>query len=64
VLASLDLAPEEAVAIGDAASDHRGLYVRYRWLRDDAEIEAARARHELVCARLRAFDATCSPRGS
>jgi hypothetical protein len=64
VLGSLDLAPEDVQVIGDAASDHRGLSVRYRWLGDDAEIAAARGRHELVCARLRAFDTTCGPRGS
>jgi len=64
VLGSLDLAPEDVQVIGDAASDHRGLSVRYRWLGDDAEIAAARDRHERVCARLRDFDTTCGPRGS
>ena len=64
VLGSLDLAPEDVQVIGDAASDHRGLSVRYRWLGDDAEIAAARDRHERVCARLRDFDTSCGPRGS
>jgi endonuclease/exonuclease/phosphatase family metal-dependent hydrolase len=59
VLGSLDLAPEDVQVIGDAASDHRGLSVRYRWLGDDAEIAAARDRHERVCARLRDFDTRC-----
>jgi endonuclease/exonuclease/phosphatase family metal-dependent hydrolase len=54
VLGSLDLAPEDATVIGESASDHRGLYVRYRRLRDDREITAARARHARGCAQLRA----------
>ena len=64
VLGSLDLAPEDAAAIGGTASDHRGLAVRYRWLTDDAAIAGARRRYGSVCERLRAFDAACGPRGS
>jgi endonuclease/exonuclease/phosphatase family metal-dependent hydrolase len=62
VLGSLDLAPVDAAAIGDTASDHRGLAVRYRWLTDDAAIAAARRRHGSVCERLRAFDTACGAR--
>jgi endonuclease/exonuclease/phosphatase family metal-dependent hydrolase len=59
VLGSLDLAPNVVAAIGDSSSDHRGLYVRYRRLRDGAEIAAARALHGRLCERLRAYDSTC-----
>jgi endonuclease/exonuclease/phosphatase family metal-dependent hydrolase len=59
VLGSLDLAPVDAAAVGDTASDHRGLAVRYRWLTDDAAIAAARRRHGSVCERLRAFETAC-----
>jgi endonuclease/exonuclease/phosphatase family metal-dependent hydrolase len=62
VLGTPDLAPEDAVTMGESASDHRGLYVRYRRLRDESEIAVARAPHGRVCARLRAFDAACGPR--
>jgi endonuclease/exonuclease/phosphatase family metal-dependent hydrolase len=64
VLGSPDLAPDVVAAIGDSASDHRGLHVRYRRLHDAAEIEAARIRHGRICARLRAYDAACGSRGS
>jgi endonuclease/exonuclease/phosphatase family metal-dependent hydrolase len=64
VLGTTDLAPEDALVFGDSASDHRGLWVRYRWLREDSEIAAARAWYGLVSARLRAFDAACGPHAS
>jgi endonuclease/exonuclease/phosphatase family metal-dependent hydrolase len=60
VLASLDLAPQAVAAIGDTASDHRGLYVGYEWLRGDAEVDASRRRHERICERLRAYDSNCA----
>ena len=63
VLGSVDLAPQDATVIGDGASDHRGLYVRYRRLRDVAEIAAARARHGQVCERFRAYDSACGAVG-
>jgi endonuclease/exonuclease/phosphatase family metal-dependent hydrolase len=62
VLGSLDLEPEDVAAIGNGASDHRGLYVRYRWLRDDADIAVSRARHGQICERLRAFDSASAQR--
>jgi endonuclease/exonuclease/phosphatase family metal-dependent hydrolase len=63
VLASLDLSPQAVAAVGDAASDHRGLYVRYRRLGEGAELAAARTRHGRICERLRAYDADCRRRG-
>jgi endonuclease/exonuclease/phosphatase family metal-dependent hydrolase len=59
VLGSLDLAPEAVAAIGTTASDHRGLYVRYRCLRADDELRALRLRHDQICERFRAYDANC-----
>jgi endonuclease/exonuclease/phosphatase family metal-dependent hydrolase len=64
VLGSLDLGAEEVAAIGDTASDHRGLHVRYRLLRDGTETEASRTRYGRVCERLRAFDSACGFAGS
>jgi endonuclease/exonuclease/phosphatase family metal-dependent hydrolase len=63
VLGSLDLSPQSVAAIGEAASDHRGLFVRYRCLRDAAEIEAARLRHGRLCERLRSHDPQCAAGG-
>lgn len=60
VLGSLDLVPQAVAAIGTTASDHRGLHVRYRCLRDDAEVRALQRRHGEICERFRAYDATCS----
>jgi endonuclease/exonuclease/phosphatase family metal-dependent hydrolase len=59
VLGSLDLIPQAVSTIGAGASDHRGLHVRYRCLRDGAEIEASRLRHGRICERLRAYDPRC-----
>lgn len=60
VLGSLDLAPQAVATIGATASDHRGLFVRYRCLQDDAELRASELRHAHICERLRAFDTTCA----
>jgi len=59
VLGSVDLSPQAVSTIGAAASDHRGLYVHYRCLRDDGEIEASRLRHGRLCERLRTYDSSC-----
>jgi endonuclease/exonuclease/phosphatase family metal-dependent hydrolase len=64
ILGSLDLAPQAVATIGATASDHRGLYVRYRCLREDAELRALQARHGRICERFRAYDSTCAITGN
>jgi endonuclease/exonuclease/phosphatase family metal-dependent hydrolase len=59
VLGSVDLSPQAVATIGVAASDHRGLYVRYRCLRGDAELEASRRWHHRICERLRNYTSNC-----
>lgn len=60
VLGSLDLAPQAVTTIGAAASDHRGLYVRYRHLVNDTEIQASHVRHHSIGEELRAYDSACT----
>ena len=51
VLASLELAADDIAVIGRTASDHRGLAVTLRPLRDPAALDRARVRHAAVRRR-------------
>ncbi|HEY8554096.1 MAG TPA: endonuclease/exonuclease/phosphatase family protein [Burkholderiales bacterium] len=51
VLGSLDLLPADVRVVESPYSDHHGLYVEYRLLRDAAAIADQRARHDAIRRR-------------
>jgi hypothetical protein len=73
VLGSLDLAPEQVKVIGapasdqpsdlssDLPSDHLGLFVRLKLLRDDEAQEQSRTWYTRLCERRLADDFACRP---